>query len=149
MEQQDLEQSPVHGQPTACSEPPPAHRDDAFKDLLLQISQEMSHEDTSALAFTASCGSTGGNLSALGVLQALVRRGEFSARTCDKLGEDLRRIKRCDLAELVRGYVEKYPELPSEQRKSCQNPLHLYCTLFAWLPISLFRPYFSTAERSA
>ena len=127
MEQQDLEQSPVHGHPTACSEPPPAHRDDAFKDLLLHISQEMSHEDTSALAFTANRGTTiaSGNLSALDVLQMLVRRGEFSARTCDKLGEDLRRIKRCDLAELVREYVEKYPELPSEQRKSCH-----YKTLF-------------------
>ena len=115
--EQDLEQSPFHHQPTACSEPHSPQRDDAFKDLLLHISQDMSSDDAAALAFTATNGTTsGGSPSALEVLRLLVRRGEFSARSCGKLDGDLRRINRCDLAEHVREYMEKYPEI---QRKSC------------------------------
>ena len=120
--EQNPEQSPLHRQPTACSEPPALTREDAFKDLLLHVSQNMSAEDTTALAFTASNGTTNGNhSSALEVLQLLVRQGEFSARAAGKLYGDLRRINRCDLADAVRSYIEKYPGeqlLTGGQRKS-------------------------------
>jgi hypothetical protein len=113
--------SPVHGEPMACSEPPAVHkddaRDDAFKGLLLTLSHKMSQDNTGALAFTAECNLSAGPLTALDVLQAMMRKGVFSARSCGGLEEHLRRIERCDLAELVHSFREKYPELPPRKRE--------------------------------
>ena len=116
--EQDLEQSPIHREPTACSEPPVVQRDAAFKDLLLNVSQNLRQEDAAALAFAADCTvPAGATPPALEVLQALMRQGDFSARSCGRLDDHLRRINRCDLAALVETYIERYPEPPPARRE--------------------------------
>ena len=110
--EKDLDQTFIYSEPLACSETPVAAREDAFKDLLLDISQKMSKDNVTALAYIADpAAPAGSSFSALELLQLLERQGTFSDRSCGKLEEHLRRIGRYDLAQSVQDYTERYPEI--------------------------------------
>ena len=101
--------------PMACSEPPPVRREDAFRDMLLTVAQKMTEENASELAFAASC-NLSGKLSALNVLEKLLREGVFSPYSCNNLEALLRRINRCDIADIVKSYCQ-LPDPPTTRRK--------------------------------
>ena len=107
--------SPVHREPMACSEPPIGDRDDAFKDLLIEISQKMDNDNVNQLAFRVGC-NLPGTTPALEVLKELRKQGIISLRSCANLKALLRKISRCDLADLVVEYMEKYPDPPAGKR---------------------------------
>lgn len=114
---QDFDHSPTPPEPMACSEPPPVHRDDAFKELLLKLSQKMSQENARELSFMAESGLPG-TTTPLDVLIELQKQGVFSPRSCDYLEGHLRKISRWDLADVVRQYMDSYPVTePSPSRK--------------------------------
>ena len=100
--------SPVHNEPMACSEPPTGGREDAFKDLLIDISQKMDKDNVNQLAFRAGC-NLPDTTSAIEVLKELRKKGVISPRSCVQLEELLRKIGRCDLGELVQEYNDDYP----------------------------------------
>ena len=109
---QDLVQSVTAlPEPMACSEPPALRREDAFTDLLLTLSHKMSPDNAKELSFAAEC-SLPGTPTTLDVLQDLRKRGVFSPQSCDHLEGLLRRIHRCDLADLVGRYMKDYPPDP-------------------------------------
>ena len=90
--------------------------EDAFRDLLLEISQKMNSNNPSELAFAAKCSECSGR-SALDVLEELMRLGEFSATAPGNLANLLLRIKRKDLADLVKTFREDDLASFSEKRK--------------------------------
>ena len=119
---QDLDQFPTSlREPMACSEPSVAQRDDAFKALLLTLSHNLNQNNPSELAFAAGCNLSGSSLQPLDVLRQLRRQGVFSPTSCAKLEEHLRKIYRCDLADMVREYMDDHPDLdpdpPSGKRE--------------------------------
>ena len=107
--EQEIEPSStsLHSHPVVCSEPPPVDRDEAFKDLLMNIARKMDRDNCSQLAYAAECNSA---TTALDVLRELENKGTFCARSCGRLEELLRRIERCDLAETVVRHRDSYPD---------------------------------------
>lgn len=129
---QELDTSPtVSLEPMACSEPP-VHREAAFTDLLLNLSHKMSSENVQELSFVTECGLTG-TLTALEVLKELRNQGVFSARSCANLDVYLRRIQRCDLADLVGQYMEVYPPNTADPPQGKREPdcVAFVCSLTA------------------
>ena len=116
----DFDHSPTPPEPMACSEPPPVHRDDVFKELLLKLSHKMSQDNAHELSFMAESGLPG-TTTPLEVLIELQKQGVFSPRLCANLEGHLRKINRCDLADIVRQYMDAYPVTepsPSGKRES-------------------------------
>ena len=120
---QDLEPSPtaLHGHPVVCSEPPPINRDEPFKQLLLTLARKMDRNNSSELAYAAGCNLPETAPPALEVLRELEKQGSFSARCCSNLENLLRRIDRCDLAELVVKHMESFPDLPQAKSEFNQQ----------------------------
>ena len=117
MDPQDLVQSVTAlSEPMACSEPPAVRREDAFTDLLLTLSHKMSQDNAKELSFAGEC-SLPETPAALDVLQDLRKGGVFSPQSCDNLAGLLRRIHRCDLADLVAQYMKDYPPDPPPSGK--------------------------------
>ena len=104
--------SPVHSEAMASSEPPIVNREEAFKDLLIDISQKMDRENVNRLAFRAGC-NLPDTTSPLEVLKELRRQGVVSPRSCTTLKTLLRKIGRYDLGDLVQEYMDDFPDPPS------------------------------------
>ena len=85
-------------------------RDDAFKDLLMKLSHNMSDENVQDLLMVGDLqwpvGPAAQLPKAINVLQALWQQGKFSPASCENMDGILRRISRCDLAELVHRYMD-------------------------------------------
>ena len=94
----------------------PRSRDDAFNDLLVELSHKMSEVNVQELSVVGGLRLNSGYRAppptALDVLLGLRNQGEFSPHCCARLSGHLRRIYRCDLADLVRDYMHVYATVP-------------------------------------
>lgn len=117
----------VNAEPMACSEPPIGDREEAFKDLLLNVSQKMSKDNANQISFYAEC-NLPGTPSALEVLLELRRVGAFSPRSCAHLEILLRKINRCDLADIVVEHMGKYPD-PLHGKRECTGGQLFYLSI--------------------
>ena len=91
-----------------CSEPPPVRREHVFKQLLLKLSHRMNQDDAQKLSYLTDSGLTG-TATPLEILIELQKQGVFSPRSCANLEGHLSKINRCDLADIVRQYMDAYP----------------------------------------
>ena len=91
-------------------------RDDAFNDLLVELSKNMSEENVQELSLVGglrlNSGCKAPPPTAQDVLQRLRNLGQFSPHSCARLSGHLRKIYRNDLADLVRDYMHEYATVP-------------------------------------
>ena len=90
--------------------------DEAFRSLLLKLSQNLRQENVQELAMMGGRARSG-TLSALDVLLLLWEKGEFSPRSCAGLDKLLRDIARHDLLYLAEQYMDTYGTSKDPQQK--------------------------------
>lgn len=98
-----------------CNEPTPpvprGSREEAFKDLLMELSHSMYQEDVGRLQYCAGLLTTDGSKpTAIDVLRKLTERGKLSPYSCANLHKWLNDIQREDLARNVQQYMNEYPQ---------------------------------------
>ena len=86
------------------------NRIQAFKVLLLKVSDKLEKKDMDKLGFYTEMPNLESNYTSLQLLKDLWKNGKFSPLTCSRLEELLKEIGRHDLAAEVGRHLEQYPD---------------------------------------
>lgn len=101
------------------SQDPNLTAEDDFKNLIVDISDNLAKEDLHKLryCYKRHLGGRRQKLTALQILEKLEEKGFFSHQCVFPLKELLRRIPRYDLLSLVDSYAKKHSDILSDDQK--------------------------------